>query len=167
MKRILSFILSITSLALTLPACQKEKQTTDPSVPSAVQSPSNQNASKGYTPPFVYQVELSANIPGVQGGGVWLWIGLNPNGTGDYSGSDCGHGGAGATSDKGDVTWQYSQDRQSVVISGVVLNGLDGFPTTITVPSTYGHYTGTIGSYLTLPGFIPPFIGTAQLQVAP
>jgi hypothetical protein len=44
---------------------------------------------------------------------------------------------------------------------------LDGFPTTITVPVTYGHYTGTIGSYLTLPGFIPGFLGNSQLQVAP
>jgi hypothetical protein len=113
-----------------------------------------------------YQIELSANIPGTQGGGVWLWITLNRNGTGDYSGSDCGHGGAGAASDKGDVTsWTISG--HNVIISGVVLNGLGGFPTTVTVPAAYGHYTGTIGSFLTLPGFIPPFVGTSQLQVAP
>jgi hypothetical protein len=35
------------------------------------------------------------------------------------------------------------------------------------VPAAYGHYTGTLGSYLTLPPFIPTFIGFSQLQVAP
>lgn len=113
----------------------------------------------------VYQIELSANIPSPQGGGAWLWIELNQNGTGDYQGSDCGHGGLGAVADSGDVTWSVSSGE--VVISGVVLNGLGGFPTTVTVPAAYGHYTGTIGSFITLPPFIPPGIGTAQLQVAP
>ena len=112
-----------------------------------------------------YQIELSANISGTSGGGVWLWISLNSDGTGDYSGADCGHGGAGATSDKGDVTWTTSGG--SVVISGVVLNGLAGFPTTITVPTAYGHYTGTVAAFLTLPTFIPSFVGNSQLQVAP
>lgn len=112
-----------------------------------------------------YQVELSANISGQSGGGVWLWISLNSDGTGDYSGADCGHGGAGAASDKGDVTWTTSGG--SVVISGVVLNGLGGFPTTITVPTAYGHYTGTVGTFLTVPSFIPAFVGKSQLQVAP
>jgi hypothetical protein len=63
------------------------------------------------------------------------------------------------------VTWSYAGD--SLVIRGVVLNGLDGFRTTITVPRDNGHYTGTVGSFLTLPGFIPPGVGTSQLQVAP
>jgi hypothetical protein len=120
----------------------------------------------------VYQVELSANISGSAGGGVWLWFGLSSDHTGDYHGADCGHGGAGAASDGGDVTWQVNNNNQ-VVISGVVLNGLPGpngtpgFPATVTVPAAYGHYTGTIGSFITLPPFIPPNIGSAQLQVAP
>lgn len=112
----------------------------------------------------VYQIELTANASGPQGGGVWLWIELNQDGTGDYTGSDCGHG-HGATKDMGDVTWSSSNGW--LTISGVQLNGLGGFPTTITVPSTYGHYRGTIGTYLTLPGFIPPSIGMSELQVAP
>ena len=112
-----------------------------------------------------YQIELSANISGKSGGGAWLWISLNSDGTGDYSGADCGHGGVGAVSDKGDVTWTISGG--SVVISGVVLNGLGGFPTTVTVPAAYGHYTGTVGTFLTVPSFIPSFVGTSQLQVAP
>jgi hypothetical protein len=112
-----------------------------------------------------YQIELSANISGKSGGGAWLWISLNSDGTGDYSGADCGHGGVGAVSDKGDVTWTISGG--SVVISGVVLNGLGGFSTTVTVPAAYGHYTGTVGTFLTVPSFIPSFVGTSQLQVAP
>ena len=113
----------------------------------------------------VYQIELSANISSPQGGGVWLWIELNQNGTGDYQGSDCGHGGQGAASDSGDVHWSVSG--RQVVISGVVLNALGGFPATVTVPAAYGHYTGTVGSFITLPPWIPPATGDSQLQVAP
>jgi len=113
----------------------------------------------------VYQVELSANISGSGGGGVWLWLGLSSDHTGDYHGADCGHRNGPATSDGGDVTWQVVGNQ--VVISGVVLNGLGGFPATVTVPAAYGHYTGTIGSFITLPPFIPPFVGSSQLQVAP
>jgi hypothetical protein len=65
----------------------------------------------------------------------------------------------------GDVTWHVSGNQ--VVINGVVLNGLGGFPATVTVPAAYGHYTGTLGSYITLPPFIPANIGNSQLQVAP
>lgn len=121
-------------------------------------------AAGGYGPGAVYQVELTANVRGPQGGGVWLWVALYPGGTGDYNGSDCGHG-LGAVSDKGDVTWTTVGNQ--VRISGVVLNGLEGFVTTIIIPKSYGHYTGTIGSYLTLPPFIPSFVGFSQLQVAP
>jgi hypothetical protein len=113
----------------------------------------------------VRQIELSANIPSPQGGGAWLWIELNANGTGDYNGADCGHGGVGATSDKGDVWWEL--DGGTIVIHNVILNGLGGFDATVTVPWKTGHYTGTIGSFITLPGFIPPFVGTSQLEVAP
>jgi hypothetical protein len=122
-------------------------------------------ASADYGQGGVYQVELSANIGGPHGGGIWLWIELNRDGTGDYQGSDCGHGGQGAVADSGGVTWSASGGQ--VMISGVVLNGLGGFPATVTVPATYGHYTGTAGSFIALPPFIPPTIGNSQLQVAP
>jgi hypothetical protein len=118
-----------------------------------------------YGPGATYQVELSANISGPHGGGVWLWFALDRNGTGDYQGSDCPHGGPGAAADSGTVTWSSSGDQ--VVISGVVLNGLGGFPATVTVPATDGHYTGTVGSFITLPPFIPPATGDSQLQVSP
>jgi hypothetical protein len=126
-----------------------------------------------YGPGAVYQIELSANIPGRDGGGVWIWLGLNRDSTGDYAGSDCGRGGA--SPDKGDVTWYYGdadgtpdQAGNWVIIDGVTLNGFGGYPTTITVPRNYGHYRGTIGSYLTLP-LPPPLLttGFTQLQVAP
>ena len=121
----------------------------------------------------VYQVELSANEPGPGGGGAWLWFGLSSNGTGDYHGSDCGHANGPAASDGGEVTWQRVGN--SVVISGVVLNGLPnpatglpGFPTTVIVPAAFGHYTGKLGTFF---GALPPFIdrsaGFSQLQVAP
>jgi hypothetical protein len=132
-------------------------------------------ASADYGPNAYRQIELSNNVPGPQGGGVWLWIELNSNGTGDYAGSDCGHGGVGAASDKGDVTWQPAGDM--IVISGVVLNGLPTDPqhgdfspwhATITVPAQTGHYsTSGVGAYLTLPSFIPASQGFTQIQVAP
>lgn len=59
------------------------------------------------------------------------------------------------------------------MISGVVLNGLPGpvgtlgFPTTVTVPAAYGHYTGKLETFIMLPSFIPSGIGSSQLQVAP
>ena len=131
------------------------------------------SASADYGKGAIYQIELSVNTPGRDGGGVWLWIALYPDFTGDYAGSDCGHGGAGAASDKGDVTWHYSGD--SVVIDGVALNALPNavFPvfipppymTTITVPRAYGHYTGNDHAFMTFPSFIPVG-GFSQLQVA-
>jgi hypothetical protein len=104
----------------------------------------------------VREIELSANVSGPQGGGAWLWIALNADHTGDYSGADCGHGG-GATSDKGDVWWESVGG--NIMIHNVILNGLGGFDATVTVPWTTGHYT--------VPPFIPPFVGNSQLQVAP
>ena len=132
---------------------------------SAVALPAVPALASGYGPGAVYEIELSANAAGPEGGGLWLWIALYPDGTGDYSGADCGHGRAGAAHESGDVTWTDSGG--TLIITGVTLNGLGGFPTTVTVPDRYGHYTGTLGSFETLPDFIPPFIGKAQLQVAP
>jgi hypothetical protein len=112
----------------------------------------------------VYNIELSANLAGKDGGGAWIWIQLQANGTGEYQGSDCGHGQAPATPDSGTVSWSSSDGQ--LTISPVVLNGLGGFPATVTVPAAYGHYTGALGTYITLP-FPANNIGTSQLQVAP
>jgi hypothetical protein len=125
-------------------------------------------ASATYGQGAQYQVELSVNIPGRDGGGVWLWIGLNKDGSADWAGSDCGHGGKGAASDVGDGSWHYLDPatKDTIVIDNVPLNGLLGFPSTITVPATRGHYTGTDEAFMTLPSFIPSGIGSSQLQVA-
>jgi hypothetical protein len=123
----------------------------------------------------LYQVELTVNESGPTGGGVWLWIELDPaagsttSGTGDYTGSDCGHG-HGAAPDRGDVTWSASSGM--LTISGVVLNGfgpLGPVPVTITVPSTYGHYSYAANAFAAIFSGLPPLItgGKGQVQVAP
>ena len=133
-------------------------------------------ASADYGPGALYQAEITANESGLTGGGVWLWIELTPSagsttsGTGDYSGSDCGHG-HGAASDKGDVTWSSSNG--TLTISGVVLNGfgppISPLPVTITVPSTYGHYAYPTNAFGSIFSGLPLFVtgGHAQVQVAP
>ena len=169
MKKMLCLILAIGTITIMLPSCQKEVQSNSQlsSQPGQTAGLNQSNTAQGYGGAGIYNIELSANIPGVQGGGIWLWIGLHADGTADYSGADCGHGGAGAANDKGDGTWHYAgTNNESIVINGIVLAGLDGFVATMTVPSKYGHYTGTLGSFITLPSFIPGFIGFSQLQVA-
>lgn len=107
----------------------------------------------------VYQVEISANATGPQGGGAWLWIELSSDGTGTYAGSDCGHG-FGAVADKGDVTWW--SDGTTLTINGVVFNGLGGLPVTITTSASFGNSRETIFQVFGI-----PIQGFAQVQVAP
>ncbi|TMK73099.1 MAG: hypothetical protein E6G50_02525 [Actinobacteria bacterium] len=132
-------------------------------------------ASADYGPGAMYQVEITANEGGPTGGGIWLWIELTPgagsttSGTGDYTGSDCGHG-HGAAPDRGDVTWSSSNG--TLTISGVVLNGfgpLGSVPVTIRVPSTYGHYAYPTNAFSAIFSGLPPFVtgGKAQVQIAP
>jgi len=159
MKRILSFIIVSGATAMLLSSCQKN----DDAAPQSNQSAVGQSQSGGY----LYNVELSANLSGNQGGGLWFWLGLQSGGHVDYAGADCGHGGAGSTSDKGDATWAYNQTNDSLVISGIILNGLGGFPATVTAPATYGHYSGGLSSFITLPFFVPTNVGHSNLSVAP
>jgi hypothetical protein len=139
-------------------------------------------ASADYGPGAAYQIEISSNIPGAQGGGVWLWIELTPSspgatsGTGDYAGSDCGRGREGhAVADRGDVTW--SATGGVITISGLTLNGLSGVPgvnpATVIVPippSGYGHETTDLASVFPTVASalgIPSGAGFSQIQVAP
>jgi hypothetical protein len=125
-----------------------------------------------YGPGAVYQVEISANnVGGVPGDGVWLWIALYPDGTGDYAGSDCVHTGSleghpglnGAGHERGDVTWIDSDG--TLIITGVALVGGE-FPVTIKVPDSYGHYVLLSDDVIT--GFaLGPIGGKAQVQIAP
>ncbi|HZD67942.1 MAG TPA: hypothetical protein VFA45_03180 [Actinomycetes bacterium] len=115
-----------------------------------------------------YQVEISANnVGGVPGDGVWLWIVLNKDGTGDYTGSDCIHTGSAGLNDagteQGDVTWTAADGM--LTITGVAL--VDGmFPVTIVVPDTYGHYVRASDSVIQ-DFALGQIGGTAQVQVAP
>lgn len=115
-----------------------------------------------------YQIEISANnVGGVPGDGVWLWIELNSNGGGDYTGSDCIHTGPaglnGAGHQQGDVTW--TDDGTTLTISGVSLVG-GQFPVTVVVPDKYNHYVGPSDNFIK--NFALGSIGgTAQVQVAP
>lgn len=129
-----------------------------------------------------YQVEISLNCtskqnclqaqlpPGV-GYGVWLWLELNSDGSGDYTGSDCAHhlgGDTGAFSAAGDLTWT-DDGSGNLVIDGVVLiNG--AAPVRITVPSKLGHHVldgADVFDVLSGPFAGVPLTGTTQVQVAP
>jgi len=128
-------------------------------------------ASADYGPGALYQVEISANNVGAtarsSGDGVWLWIALYPDHTGDYAGADCIHTGSGglngAGHQRGDVTWTDANG--TLTIEGVALvNNM--FPVTIKVRDTYGHYTAPSDDVIT--GFALGSIGgTAQVQIAP
>ncbi len=120
-----------------------------------------------------YQIEISDNCNGLQscqvaqGDGIWLWVELNANGTGDYKGADCVHGlptpngtVSGAFHDSGDVTWTSSGG--VLTITGVTIIG-GSVPLTITVPAKYGHYVKAPAQIF--PSF--PIVGMAQVQVAP
>lgn len=113
-----------------------------------------------------YQIELSYNctnpcslVPGSTGAGVWLWIELSANGTGDYSGSDCLHG-VGAIADQGSIAWWPNSDG-TLTVYGLNLAG-GALPPLIVIPASYGHYV--IAGY-PVPNFPP--LGTTQLQIAP
>jgi hypothetical protein len=127
-------------------------------------------ASADYGPGALYQVEISANnVGGVPGDGVWLWIVLYPEHTGDYAGSDCIHTGSlggppnHGYHERGDVSWTDSGG--NLIITGVALVG-GVFPVTITVPDSYGH--SMLPSDDVITGFALGSIGgSAQVQIAP
>jgi hypothetical protein len=119
----------------------------------------------------VYQVEISANVPGPQGGGSWFWLELDRDGGGIYAGSDCAHG-SGASSARGALTWEQEGDR--LFIHGVQSGGLPPFAyEPIIVPAAYGHSVETFEQVLpTLTAFLTSVgadvsNGTVQVQVAP
>jgi hypothetical protein len=122
------------------------------------------------------QIEFSANCnnpsfplcaPPPDGfglGGVWLWIEIDANNTGDVAGAGCGHirgGGGGAGSIRGDVTWWPSTGPQGLAFATDPHNLYynvdigDGGPP-LSFPQTVGHY-----SFRPAPGV------TVQTQIAP
>ena len=127
------------------------------------------------TPPggdAAYQVELSGNVPGKTGGGSWFWLELDKDGGGIYAGSDCAHGGGGASADRGTLSWEQQGDQ--LVIHGVQSGGLPPFAyEPILVPASFGHYVKTFAQvFPTLTAFLTSVGvdlsgGAVQVQVAP
>lgn len=120
----------------------------------------------------VYQVEISANVPGSQGGGSWFWLELDREGTGVYAGSDCAHGGNAASSADGALTWE--QQGNQLLIHGVQSAALPPFAyEPIVVSASYGHEVETYSQvFPTLTAFLTSVgadvsNGTVQVQVAP
>ena len=122
------------------------------------------------------QIEFSANCnnpgfplcaPPPSGfglGGIWLWIEVDANNTGDVAGAGCGHvrgGGGGAGSIRGDVTWWASSPApqgESFFVDphGRYYNVNLGGGEVLSFPQTVGHYS------------LAPVHGvTIQLTVAP
>lgn len=132
---------------------------------AAVAAPSSR---ADYGSGALYNIELSANNVGVvqgTGKGLWLWIELSSGGGGDFTGAGCKHNGSGgadgATPQAGDVTW--SDNGTNLSIHLVLMIGGVPKPFTITVPDSFGHYSGPTDSYLSP----DPFGGDTQLTVAP
>jgi hypothetical protein len=119
----------------------------------------------------VYQVEISANVPGPTGGGSWFWLELDRDGGGVYAGSDCGHGGIGAAGSHGPISWVQQGDQ--LLIYGVLSPELPPFVyDPIVVPAAYGHYMKSFAEVLpALAAFLSSVgadvDGTAQVEVAP
>jgi hypothetical protein len=100
-------------------------------------------------------------------GGVWFWIEIDANGTGDIAGAGCGHdraGSGGAGPIKGEISWTggaatgevFFADPQGMYYN-VALPGPPGSPPMVlSFPQTQGHYS-----------FKPAPAVTIQLQVAP
>jgi len=91
---------------------------------------------------------------GVGLGGIWLWVEVDANSTGDVAGAGCGHvrGGprGGAGSIRGDITWVYGSAAQAATAGAFPL-GQDPndryYIVTIAPgelfawPTTVGHYS--------------------------
>lgn len=123
------------------------------------------------------QIEISGNCnnpsfplcaappDGVGVGGIWVWIEIDANGTGDVAGAACGHNvggpGGGAFPIRGEITWSYAS--ASDLPAGAVLLTDPGdsyywVPEVfdLAIPVTPGHYS-----------FHPVAGVSLQIQVAP
>jgi hypothetical protein len=84
-------------------------------------------------------------------GGIWIWIELDANGTGDVAWADCLHvlggPGGGANSIRGDVTWWWSQLPQGAPTTFGPLDPAGYYDVAIpngevlAFPATRGHYS--------------------------
>jgi hypothetical protein len=107
---------------------------------------------------------------GVGIGGIWLWVEIDADGTGDLSGAVCGHtfgtGPSGAQSIKGGAHWTYSTRADGMG------QGAFGFPGIIDPHDRYYLVTIPTGEKLLFPttvahySFAPVHGVSLQLQVA-
>jgi len=100
------------------------------------------------------QIEVSANCNNLQlcdsPGGVWVWIEIDQDGTGDVAGAGCGRlpgvgGGAGPI--RGEISWTYSTGTDGAsFVAGIdptntyYLVTAGGEPP-VALPVTVGHYS--------------------------
>jgi hypothetical protein len=131
------------------------------------------------------QVEVSANCDnpsfplcapfpaGVGTGGIWYWVELDADHSGDLSGAECGHtvggvggpGGAGARSIKGTATWQYTT-LETAPPGAIFFGTFDPndryYAVTITdgstwlIPTTTGHYSARLANGVQLQITVAP-----------
>jgi hypothetical protein len=136
-------------------------------------------AAYGHADQPLAQIEFSANCNNpdfglcqqVGLGGVWFWIEIDANASGDIAGAGCGHvqGGprGGAGSIRGDITWwAFHGSPDDLMADGIFSFAVDpggdyyvvplGPGETFAFPMTVGHY-----SYRPVAGV------TAQTQIAP
>jgi len=108
---------------------------------------------------------------GVGIGGIWFWVEIDADGTGDLSGAVCGHtfgkGPSGAQSIKGAAHWSYSTRADAMNQGAFGLPGIvdphDHYYL-VTIPSGEKFlFPTTVGHY----SFTPVHGVTLQLQVAP
>jgi hypothetical protein len=104
-------------------------------------------------PSFPLCAPPTANPPGFGLGGIWLWIEIDADNTGDIAGAGCGHVrgvGGGAGSIRGDVTWRYGTVNDAITAHAFVV-GVDpnnryyivSIPggEALAFPTTLGHYS--------------------------
>jgi len=139
----------------------------------------------GHADQPVAQVEVSANCDnpgfplcapfpeGVGTGGIWYWVELDGDHTGDLSGAECGHtvggaggpGGAGAGSIKGTATWAMTT-LETAPAGAIFFGTVDPhdmyYAVTITdgstwlIPATDGHYSARLAAGVQLQITVAP-----------
>ena len=136
-------------------------------------------AAYGHADQPLAQIEFSANCNNpdfglcqqVGLGGIWFWIEIDANATGDIAGAGCGHvrGGprGGAGSIKGDITWSsFHGTPDDLMAAGIFAFGVDPGSDYYVVPLGPGEAFGfpkTVGHY----SFRPVAGVSVQTQIAP
>lgn len=111
-------------------------------------------AAYGHADRPLAQIEVSVNCNNLDlcdsPGGVWAWIEIDADGTGDAAGAGCQHVpgiGGGAGSLRGEIVWEYSTGTDGAsFVAGIdptntyYLVSADGQPP-VAFPVTRGHYS--------------------------